>query len=357
MNIAIIGSGNVGSALAASIGRAGHTVVHTGRGADAIQAAAAGAEVIIIAVPYASSGRDVAVALAPVAAGKIVIDTTNPIKPDRSGLESETGSAAEDFAAWLPGARVVKAFNTMFASVQGDPGTLGVTVDALFATDDESARTTVAGLLASMGFRPVYVGPLARAHELEAIAYLNITLQMQPTGTWRTAVGLVEPPEAATGTGADDCMSHPLPGAAPEAPARGAADERLPALYLGHGAPPLLEDPVWPVELREWAAGLPRPKSILIVSAHWESAPITLGATTQVPLTYDFYGFPRRYYEQRYDAPGAPELAAKVRALMPDARTGRRGPDPRPGPRRVRADDRDVSRGGHPGAPDVDAGP
>ena len=157
-----------------------------------------------------------------------------------------------------------------------------------------------------MGFRPVYVGPLARAHELEAIAYLNITLQMQPTGTWRTAVGFVEPPEAATGHGSEGRMTDPLPGAlAPEA-----ADERLPALYLGHGAPPLLDDPVWPVELGEWAAGLPRPKSILIVSAHWESAPITLGATTQVPLTYDFYGFPRRYYEQRYDAPGAPELAA-----------------------------------------------
>ena len=100
--------------------------------------------------------------------------------------------------------------------------------------------------------------------------------------------------------------------------AREASDERLPALYLGHGAPPLLDDPIWPVELGAWAAELPRPKSILVVSAHWESAPITLGATTPVPLTYDFYGFPRRYYEQRYDAPGAPELAATVRSLMPD---------------------------------------
>ena len=100
--------------------------------------------------------------------------------------------------------------------------------------------------------------------------------------------------------------------------AREASDERLPALYLGHGAPPLLDDPIWPVELSAWAAELPRPKSILVVSAHWESAPITLGATTPVPLTYDFYGFPRRYYEQRYDAPGAPELAATVRSLMPD---------------------------------------
>jgi len=202
MNITIVGSGNVGSALTASITKAGHTVVQTGRGTESIQTAARGADIVIIAVPYASAGKAVATALAPVIGNAIVIDATNPMKPDMSGLGPELGSAAEDFAAWLPGARVVKAFNTLFASVQGDPSTLGVTVDALFATDDESARVIVAELLESMGFRPVYVGPLARAHELEAIAYLNITLQMQPTGTWRTAVGFVEPPRGATGTGA-----------------------------------------------------------------------------------------------------------------------------------------------------------
>lgn len=92
----------------------------------------------------------------------------------------------------------------------------------------------------------------------------------------------------------------------------------MPALYLGHGAPVLIDDPVWPAELSAWSARLPRPTSILIVSAHWESAPLTIGATTHVPLTYDFYGFPEKYYRQRYDSPGAPELAAAVRALMPD---------------------------------------
>jgi 4,5-DOPA dioxygenase extradiol len=97
-----------------------------------------------------------------------------------------------------------------------------------------------------------------------------------------------------------------------------AQTQAMPALYLGHGAPPLLDDAVWSGQLAAWSADLPRPRSILVVSAHWESAPVTLGATTPVPLTYDFYGFPRRYYEQRYDAPGAPELAAAVRALMPD---------------------------------------
>ena len=92
----------------------------------------------------------------------------------------------------------------------------------------------------------------------------------------------------------------------------------MPAVYLGHGAPVLLDDPIWPSELSAWSARLPRPESILMVSAHWESAPLTIGATTQVPLVYDFYGFPEKYYRQRYDSPGAPDLAAKVRALMPD---------------------------------------
>ena len=92
---------------------------------------------------------------------------------------------------------------------------------------------------------------------------------------------------------------------------------RFPALYLGHGAPHLVDDPLWPGELAAWTKALPRPSSILMVSAHWESAPLTLGATASVPLVYDFYGFPEKYYQARYEAPGAPELAAAVKALMP----------------------------------------
>jgi 4,5-DOPA dioxygenase extradiol len=91
---------------------------------------------------------------------------------------------------------------------------------------------------------------------------------------------------------------------------------RMPAIYLGHGAPPLIDDEVWPRELREWAGRMPRPKAILVVSAHWESAPVTIGATTTVPLVYDFYGFPERYYQITYPSPGAPELAARVRTLL-----------------------------------------
>src|SRR6185503_6267625 len=97
----------------------------------------------------------------------------------------------------------------------------------------------------------------------------------------------------------------------------GAPDGRMPAIYLGHGAPPLLEDALWMEELGGWARDLPRPSAILIVSAHWQTAPMALSATTPVPLVYDFYGFPEQYYRLRYDAPAAPDLAARVRALMP----------------------------------------
>jgi 4,5-DOPA dioxygenase extradiol len=99
------------------------------------------------------------------------------------------------------------------------------------------------------------------------------------------------------------------------------AAERMPALYLSHGAPPLADDPVWPGELAAWSSSLPRPKAILMVSAHWEDAPLALGATGTVPLVYDFWGFPEHYYQVRYDAPGAPELADSVRKLLRTAGT------------------------------------
>lgn len=95
-----------------------------------------------------------------------------------------------------------------------------------------------------------------------------------------------------------------------------AAPERMPALYLSHGAPPLADDPLWPGQLAAWAADLPRPKAVLVVSAHWEDAPLAIGATTTVPLLYDFWGFPEHYYQVTYPAPGAPGLAEDVRKLL-----------------------------------------
>jgi 4,5-DOPA dioxygenase extradiol len=91
---------------------------------------------------------------------------------------------------------------------------------------------------------------------------------------------------------------------------------RMPVIFAAHGAPVLLDDEVWMAELASWAKAIPVPKSILMVSAHWEERPTSLGATRTVPLIYDFYGFPDRYYQTRYTAPGAPDLAAGVRALL-----------------------------------------
>jgi 4,5-DOPA dioxygenase extradiol len=96
-------------------------------------------------------------------------------------------------------------------------------------------------------------------------------------------------------------------------------NDRMPALYIGHGAPPLLDDPEWSGQLRRLAASIARPTAILIVSAHWESAPLALSASGPgTELVYDFGGFDPKYYRMRYDTPDASALAARVAAMMPD---------------------------------------
>jgi 4,5-DOPA dioxygenase extradiol len=91
---------------------------------------------------------------------------------------------------------------------------------------------------------------------------------------------------------------------------------RMPALYIGHGAPPLLDDALWSSQLAAWAGDLPRPKAILIVSAHWESAPLSLTASS-APLVYDFGGFAPKYYKMTYETPDATAFAKQVAAMMP----------------------------------------
>ena len=95
------------------------------------------------------------------------------------------------------------------------------------------------------------------------------------------------------------------------------ADGPLPALYLSHGAPPLFEDAAWMTQLHDWARRLPKPKAILIVSAHWESAPLAISASRPADLVYDFGGFDPLYFRMRYDTPDAGELARQVTALLP----------------------------------------
>jgi len=93
-------------------------------------------------------------------------------------------------------------------------------------------------------------------------------------------------------------------------------DERMPVIFAAHGAPILLDDPQWMSELRQWAKDMRRPASILMISAHWENRPAAIGAVRTVPLVYDFYGFPEKFYRLTYPSPGAPALAERVRGLL-----------------------------------------
>lgn len=120
-------------------------------------------------------------------------------------------------------------------------------------------------------------------------------------------------------------MSHPfaehiaMTRRAPEHLAWQPGQEPLPALYVSHGAPPLFEDGDWMARLFAWARRLPRPTGILIISAHWESAPIALSSPAAgTPLVYDFAGFDPIYYRFRYPTPDASALAGLVSSVMPD---------------------------------------
>ncbi len=130
--------------------------------------------------------------------------------------------------------------------------------------------------------------------------------------------------------------------------------QAMPAIFLAHGSPFLLDDGKWVGELAAWARALPRPRAILMLSAHWVDRPITIGATRRVPLVYDFYGFPAKYYQITYDAPPAPELATRLRGLLA-RRAGRRGARARARPRRLRAARLHVPGGRRAGAAGVAA--
>lgn len=199
MQIAIIGAGNVGKALATSFARAGHEVTlaassersaraaaeETGVGAASSAVdATAGADVIVLAVPYVGAGEQVAAELSGVIGDRIVIDATNPIKPDYSGLAVSDTSAAETFQRLLPGAKVVKAFNTIFAGNQASPS---LDIDGFVAADDAEAKQQVIGLVEAMGFTPVDAGPLAHARFLEGMAWINIGLNAANGWSWSSA--------------------------------------------------------------------------------------------------------------------------------------------------------------------------
>ena len=209
MNIAIIGAGNVGRALGTSFVRAGHSVSVASRDpedagsvaaaigaivADSNAEAAAAADIVVLATPF-SSAAEIAAEIADAVSGKIVIDATNRMSFGEQGPDMDTTTSnAEELAALLPGASVVKAFNTLFASNQSDPIAQGVRLDGFVAGNDAAAKAKVLDLVASVGLTPVDVGPLSRARQLEGLAFLNITLNIANGGSWQSGWKLVGAP-------------------------------------------------------------------------------------------------------------------------------------------------------------------
>lgn len=200
--ISIIGSGSMAAAIAGRIAKAGHTVEVVSRDlakartlADKLSAkvttgtygAVPAGDIVILAVPYSSAAAvvsDYGRALD----GKVIIDITNPVAPDLSGLVTPHGSSgAQEIAKDVPaGAHVVKAFNTIFGHVLAR----GRSLDAFIAADDAQAKARVSTFIASLGLRPFDVGGLQMAQTLEALGLMMIGLAKSGAGTWDIAMNV-----------------------------------------------------------------------------------------------------------------------------------------------------------------------
>ena len=191
MDITIIGTGNMAGGIATRALAGGHTVTVLGHGPDDAPALAETLDgdvgtgvvgdplhdIVVLAIPYSAIG-DVLDRYEGQLHGRTVVDITNPVDfSSFTPLTVEAGSAAQEISTKAPDAKVVKAFNTTFAStlVEGQVG--GEPLDVLIASDDDQAKASITELVKSAGLRAVDAGPLARAHELEALGYLHMYLQ------------------------------------------------------------------------------------------------------------------------------------------------------------------------------------
>ncbi|MEU3891540.1 NAD(P)-binding domain-containing protein [Streptomyces sp. NPDC029041] len=216
MRITIIGAGNMARGIATRALAGGHTVTLTGKDpakaarlAEELSAQAAGdaavragddsavdpAELVVMAVPFAAA-KELTASLGARLSGKVLVDISNPVDASLEALVVAPGtSAAEEIAgAAAPGTRVVKAFNTTFATtlVTGQVG--GTALDVFIAGDDEPARKQVAQLVTSGGLHAVDVGALRHARELEGLQLLHMALQLSEDGYgWASTVKIVAP--------------------------------------------------------------------------------------------------------------------------------------------------------------------
>jgi 8-hydroxy-5-deazaflavin:NADPH oxidoreductase len=173
--IAVIGKGNVGGALTRGLKRAGHELRTIGSAPPDVRSAGAWAEVVVLAVPYPAIDA-VVVELGDSVRGKVVVDVTNALTANFELAVGFTTSGAEELQKKLPAARVVKAFNTVFAEHMDTGHLNGTPLTALAAGEDVAAKATVLNLAREIGFDAVDAGPLTNARWLEALGYLNIQL-------------------------------------------------------------------------------------------------------------------------------------------------------------------------------------
>jgi len=205
MDIAVIGAGQFGSALSRCLVRAKHSVSlsdtaagserlqsavrDTGASAAATTEAVARADVVVLAVPFSAIDDVLVPEVVVAAAGKTVIDVTNPLGPDRMSLVlGFTTSAAEQIATRLPSSHVVKAFSTLLAPTLATPMLAGQKLMVPVAADDALSKATVLGLVNELGFDAVDAGPLANARYLEPAIVL--LLYLAHTGNMGTSIGL-----------------------------------------------------------------------------------------------------------------------------------------------------------------------
>ena len=207
MRIAILGAGQVGGRLGRIWAEAGHEIIFGLPGsvipqvqellseigpnarAATVPAAAAAGEVVVVATPWPVTRE--AVGHAGDLAGKIVIDCTNPLLPDLSGLDVPAGSSAgEEMAKWASGARVVKAFNTVAASTIGCATCGGTVLTCFYCGDDVDAKQITRDLIALTGFDPLDVGSLDKSRMLEAFAlfYIHLAVKCGLTGDFALAL-------------------------------------------------------------------------------------------------------------------------------------------------------------------------
>ena len=187
--VSIIGTGAMGSAIGGVLTNGGATVDYIGNSETARIVAG---DIVVLAVPYPAV-EGILAQYGDQFAGKIVIDITNPLNFETfdSLTVADGSSATAVIAAALPNSRVLKAFNTTFAATLGSKTVGPVQTTVLIAGDDSDAKSTLAALVQAGGLAAVDAGSLARAHELEALGFLQLTLAASEKIAWTGGFGLV----------------------------------------------------------------------------------------------------------------------------------------------------------------------